>query len=79
MIEDKAVFRCVQDYNKKGYPIMVIYEGSSGRVRFDKGETFRVFPDLVDADGPIDSYKVFDAESKYEAELYVRKGDVSVA
>lgn len=76
--EDKAVFRCVGDYNKKGFPIMAIYEGPNGRARFDKGESFMVYPDLVKADGGGEYYLVFDAENKYEADLYVRKGDVSV-
>ena len=77
--EDKAVFRSVGDYNKKGFPIMVIYEGPNGRVRFDKGESFEVYPDLAKADGGGEYYQVFDTESKYEAILYVRAGDVSVA
>jgi hypothetical protein len=77
--EDKAVLRCVSDYNKKGFPIMEIYEGPNGRVRFNHGESFMVYPDLVKADGGGEYYLVFDAENKYEAILYVRAGDVSIA
>jgi hypothetical protein len=77
--EDKAVFRCVGDYNKKGFPIMEIYESPNGRVRFDKGESFLVYPDLVKADGGGEYYLVFDTENSYEAILYVRAGDISIA
>jgi hypothetical protein len=76
--EDKAVLRCMVDYNKAGYPIMSIYEGPKGRVRFDKGQSFKVYPKLMKGDGGGMFYMVFDAESKYEAELYARADDVSI-
>jgi len=63
--DDKSVARKIKGYNEAEptpRPIMVIYEDAEGnRVRFNEGESVRVFPEEVRADGGSIWYELFSA------------------
>jgi len=71
---DKAVAFYVHDFNAKGKPIMVKYEPV---IRHDPPDQFEVYPEVIDADGTLDFYRMYMTDSDGNA-LYVRKDKVMV-
>ncbi|MCK4898173.1 MAG: hypothetical protein KAS38_05325 [Anaerolineales bacterium] len=77
---DKAVARYIVGYNNSNLPVMAIWgETASERVRFNNGEKFRAYPEIVDAEGPDDYVMLWPTERPAGApDLFIQESRVRV-
>ena len=72
---DKAVARWVSSTNAAGRPIMEIWEGPVGRVRYDHGALIELIPGTIQADGG-GLYRQLADRHGADVDLFVRDSDV---